>query len=169
MNLDAHIRQLSDHTKIICGLLRGMSAAQAAWKPGPADWSALEVINHLADEEREDFRSHLQTILAGPAAPWAPIDPQGWVTQRDYNRRDLAESLARFLDERRQSLAWLPELADADWDAAYSRPWGVITAGDMLAAWVAHDLLHIRQLVALRWHYLVAAVAPRQVHYAGEW
>ncbi len=169
MNLETHIRQLAVQAEAIRNLTEDMSAQQATWRPVPDAWSALEVINHLADEEAEDFRSHLRTILAGPGTPWTPIDPQGWVAQRSYNQRDLAESLARFLAERRQSLAWLSELTSADWDTAFPRPWGIITAGDMLAAWVAHDLLHIRQLVELRWHHLVAAVAPRQVRYAGEW
>ena len=169
MNLETQIAQLTAQAQIIRGLTESLSPAQAAWKPGPDAWSVAEVVNHLYDEEREDFRAHLDTIRRGPDAPWPPIDPQGWVTQRAYNQRDLAESVTDFLRERAASLAWLRDLTAADWDAAYPRPWGVITAGDMLAAWAAHDLLHIRQLVELRWQLTVAAAAPYRVMYAGEW
>ena len=169
MNLEAQITQLAAHAQVIRSLTHGVPAEQAAWKPSPDAWAMVEVVNHLYDEEREDFRSHLDTILRGPDAPWAPIDPQGWVTQRAYNQRDLAESVASFLREREQSLVWLRGLNTADWDAAYPRPWGTITAGDMLASWVAHDLLPIRQLVELHWKQMVGAVAPYQVIYAGEW
>jgi hypothetical protein len=36
-------------------MLRGVTEAQARWKPAPEEWSILEVINYLCDEEREDF------------------------------------------------------------------------------------------------------------------
>ncbi len=124
MNLEAQITQLAAHAQVIRSLTHGVPAEQAAWKPSPDAWGMVEVVNHLYDEEREDFRSHLDTILRGPEAPWAPIDPQGWVTQRAYNQRGLAESVASFLREREQSLAWLRGLNTADWDAAYPRPWG---------------------------------------------
>jgi hypothetical protein len=169
VNLHEQIAHLAAHAQAIRGLTEGLTAEQAAWKPAPDAWSVVEVVNHLYDEECEDFRPHLDAILRGPATPWAPIDPQGWVTQRAYNQRDLARSAANFLAERQRSLAWLADLAGADWDAAYPRPWGVITAGDMLAAWAAHDLLHIRQLVELRWQLLGAAAAPYHVRYAGDW
>jgi hypothetical protein len=169
VNLEAQIAQLTTQAQIIHGLTAGISVAQAAWKPGSDAWSIVEVVNHLYDEEREDFRAHLEAVLAGPDTPWAPIDPQGWVTQRRYAERDLAQSVANFLRERDRSLAWLRGLTVADWGIAYTMPWGSITAGDLLASWVAHDLLHIRQLVELRWGILVAAVAPYQVRYAGEW
>ncbi len=37
------------------------------------------------------------------------------------------------------------------------------------AAWAAYDVLHVRQLVELKWQYLVEAVEPYGVEYAGEW
>ena len=60
-------------------------------------WSTLEVVCHLYDEEREDFRQRLDIILHRPEAKWPPIDPVGWVSARKYNERDLAQSLAEFL------------------------------------------------------------------------
>ncbi len=42
-------------------------------------------------------------------------------------------------------------------------------AGELLAAWVAHDNLHMRQLVELRRARLVNLTAPYDVSYAGEW
>jgi hypothetical protein len=169
MKLDRYIDQLAHQAQIILSLTQDVSAEQAIWKPAVEAWSILEVVNHLYDEEREDFRAHLETVLTGPDTPWAPIDPQGWVTQRRYNERDLGQSLVALQEERTRSLAWLRGLGSIDGELAYSTPWGSITAGDLLASWVAHDLLHIRQLVELRWHYMVNDVAPYQVVYAGQW
>ncbi|MBK8984873.1 MAG: hypothetical protein IPM39_02140 [Chloroflexi bacterium] len=56
-----------------------------------------------------------------------------------------------------------------DWEAARDAPWGKFTAGDMLAAWVAHDILHLRQLVELKWANTVVELRPYIVQYAGEW
>ena len=93
----------------------------------------------------------------------------GWVTARQYNARELAPSLAGFLAARQESLAWLESLASPDWQASYEAPWGEITAGDLLASWVAHDLLHLRQLVELRWFLTTKELVPHHVEYAGAW
>lgn len=169
MNASAQIERLALQAQAIRSLSGGLTAEQAVWRPDPRAWSVVEVVNHLYDEEREDFRPHLEAVLAGPHTPWTPIDPQGWVTQRAYNRRDLTQSASNFVQERSRSLAWLQGLIGADWTVAHPTPWGSITAGDLLASWIAHDLLHIRQLVELRWSILVGEVAPYQVRYAGEW
>ena len=59
--------------------------------------------------------------------------------------------------------------ATPDWEADYDAPFGRIAAGDMFAAWVAHDLLHMRQLVELHWAYTMVKVDPYRVRYAGTW
>jgi len=161
-----HLRKNSDAVRI---LVQDMSDETARRKPDAASWSVLEVINHLYDEEREDFRAHLDQILHRPEEAWLSIDPQGWVTERGYNGRRLAESLANFLQERQRSLEWLAALPEPDWTLTHSAPWGEISAGDMLASWVAHDILHLRQLVELTWSNTLAEIRPFQVRYAGEW
>ncbi len=42
-------------------------------------------------------------------------------------------------------------------------------AGDMFAAWVTHDLLHMRQLVALHRSLTELRVEPFALDYAGDW
>ncbi len=140
----------------------------ARWKPEPKRWSLLEVLGHLLDEEREDFRQRIDILLHRPDAPWPPIDPEGWVVQRAYNAADPADALAAFLAERRASLAWLAGLRAPDWDRSRTHPSaGVLRAGDLLAAWQRHDLLHIRQMVALHAEREKAAAAPFRTDYAG--
>jgi hypothetical protein len=107
--------------------------------------------------------------LHRPGEVWPSIDPAGWVTARRYNDRDLASSLRGFVAARETSLNWLRGLELPNWTASYESPWGNITAGDLLAAWIAHDLLHMRQLVELHWALAQAALAPHSVAYAGEW
>lgn len=111
MNLEYFIERLSTNRQVFEGLVKGASLEQARWKPSPDKWSILEVINHLYDEEREDFRQRLDLVLANPEQTWPHIDPQNWVTTRRYNDRDLDTSLNDFFTEREKSLSWLNQLA----------------------------------------------------------
>jgi hypothetical protein len=169
MNLTKAVAHLRGNSEIIRLMVQDMTDEAARYKPDAGSWSVLEVINHLYDEEREDFREHLDQILHRPDEPWSQIDPQGWVIERNYNGRSLPTSLANFLRDRQRSLDWLEELAAPDWDAVHTTPWGQISAGDMMAAWAAHDLLHMRQLVELKWAATLPDLLPHQVDYAGDW
>jgi hypothetical protein len=169
MDIQSYTAQLAHQAASIASFTRGISDEQARWKPNPESWSILEVINHLYDEERQDFRVRLEYILYKPGQPWPPIDPRGWVIDRQYNQRDPEESVDNFLAEREKSLNWLRRLNSPDWATTCPTPWGQITAGDMFAAWVGHDLLHLRQLVELHWAYTNQAVKPYTTSYAGDW
>jgi hypothetical protein len=169
MEIDHFAAQMATNAETIRQLTVGVSDAQARWKPDADTWSLLEVINHLDDEERADFRVRLDHILHKPGVNPPAIDPQGWVTERAYNDRQLGPSLDNFLQAREDSLTWLRSLDTPDWDATYTAAWGEIRAGDMFAAWVAHDLLHMRQLVELHYAWTVRQVQPYSVQYAGDW
>jgi hypothetical protein len=169
MDFELLIPKMGSNAKTINSLAGGVSNEQARWRPDSESWSLLEVIHHLYDEEKQDFRVRLKIILSQSNADLPPIDPQGWVTERAYNDKDLTRVLSGFLHEREQSISWLKGLQSPDWTAVYQNPWGEISAGDMFASWVAHDLLHIRQLVELHWAYTNQLVSPYSVDYAGPW
>ena len=162
-------QELSHSTKMIRALIAGISQEDAKIKPAPKTWSTLEVICHLYDEEREDFREHLDFILHRQNEDWHPIDPQGWVTSRKYNKQNFIQMQEKFLAERKISLKWLKGLSDANWDTLYTSEYGSISARQMLAAWIAHDNLHIRQLVELRRHRIEQMNRPSDLNYAGDW
>lgn len=169
MEVERYVSQMANNAGSIRALVQGIPDPQARWRPAPEAWSVLEVVNHLWDEEREDFRVRIDYTLHRPGEAWPGIDPGGWVTQRKYNERDLAVSLDGFLAARQASLAWLRQLDTPDWDVTYEAPWGPVRAGDLFASWVAHDLLHTRQLVELHWAYTTAELEPYRTQYAGEW
>jgi hypothetical protein len=162
-------QQMKDNPERMRALLKNISEEQARVKPSPEAWSMLEVINHLNDEEQFDFRVRLGIILQHPEQEWPPIDPQGWVTERQYNQRSLAESLENFRRERAAALAWLEGLGAINWETTYSRDGRSMRAGDMFAAWVTHDQLHLRQLVELQRTLTEQAAQPYDLGYAGDW
>jgi hypothetical protein len=169
MDLDYFINRLSENRNVFESLLRGATAEQAQWKPAPEKWSMIEVVNHLLDEEREDFRQRLELTLEDAVEPWPTIDPQGWVGSRKYSERELGPSLDNFLHERQKSLAWLKEFSAPNWQNRHEVSGRVRTAGDLLVSWLAHDFLHIRQLTRLHWQYLTVIGAPYETAYGGPW
>jgi len=44
------------------------------------------------------------------------------VLERSYNQRSLEVSLAEFKQAREESLHWLAELTEPDWEAAFDLP-----------------------------------------------
>jgi hypothetical protein len=170
LSLPEATHRLRSTADAIRALARAADDEQARWKPAPERWSVLEIINHLADEEIEDFRIRLRLLLDDPAQDWPPIDPEGWVSARGYNQRDPAASLEEFLRRRRDSVAWLGTLDSVDWSLTHQHPRaGPLSAGALLGSWLAHDLLHIRQLARLHYQYLEARVRPHSIVYAGNW
>ena len=162
--------ELERNGETIQKLLAGITPEEARQKPAPDSWSMLEVICHLYDEEREDFRRRVELLLQRQGDNWPPIDPVGWVTARKYNEQDFDGVIAAWAAERQQSLAWLDNLSRPDWETKTMTPFGFeMAAGDMLASWVTHDTLHMRQLVELTHARVVKLTQPCDVRYAGDW
>ncbi|HSL29148.1 MAG TPA: DinB family protein [Anaerolineales bacterium] len=165
----ALFQELEGSTQIIRALLAGITQEEAQIKPNEQSWSILETVCHLYDEEREDFREHLDFILHRQHDEWHVIDPHSWVVERNYNGQNFAEMQDKFFAERERSLEWLKGLSRADWETTYTSQFGSMRAGDMLASWVAHDNLHIRQSVELRRRRIEKFTQPYEIEYAGDW
>lgn len=162
-------RELELFPQLLGDLMCGITQSEALYKPYAESWSMLDVVCHLCDEEREDFRRWLDFILHHRHEAWPLIDPETWVVTRAYAERDLTEMLQKFGEERRRSVDWLMDLSVSDWNVAYTAPFGAISAGDLLVSWAAHDNLHLRQMVELRQARLLNLVKPYDTHYAGDW
>lgn len=170
MKPEPYIASLEANAPIIAAMVRAMPADDVRWKPTPEDWSVLEVVNHLVDEEVNDFRLRLDYVLHHPGENPPEIDPQASVTANLSKTQNVEASLARFLAERECSLAWLGSLTVTEWEPAWTHPSGrPLRAGDLLVSWAAHDLLHLRQLVELQFASRAKDAAPYRVDYAGVW
>ena len=170
MNPAQAAERLSASARAIEALARGLDPEDARWRPAADRWSAVEILAHLLDEEREDFRVRLEYTLERPDEPFPTIDPEGWCEARRYRERDAGEVLDGWSAERERSLAWLRGLGAIDLSLQHDTAWGrPIAAGDLLGAWVAHDLLHLRQLTGVLHARLAAEVSPYGLDYAGSW
>jgi hypothetical protein len=163
------VERLEKDGEVFRNLVAAVGPQQATWRPNPRTWSILEVLCHLRDEEREDFRTRVRSTLFEPDEAWPPIDPPGWAKERNYRRQDLAKVVAAFVEERARSVGWLRGLGAMDWRRAYEHPLlGTLRAGDLLVSWVAHDCLHLRQLTRLHYLYACRQAGEFNADYAGD-
>jgi hypothetical protein len=169
MDFSTLYRELEKSTEMIRALLAGITQEEAQFTPSPESWSMLEVLCHLYDLEREDFREHLDFILHRQNEEYHAIDPQAWIKDRRYNEQNFEKMQGRFFAERQKSLEWLSSISDSDWDITYISQYGSASAGEMFSCWVAHDNLHIRQLVELRRIRIENITKPYPIEYAGDW
>lgn len=168
MDREYLIEQLERHGEVFRALFGGMGEI-ATYRPAPDKWCAVELVCHLRDEEREDFRARLEHVLTTPHATLPKTDPVGWMRDRRYAEQDFNLVLSDFLAERGRNVTWLRSLKQAPWRNAHSHPKvGPITADLFLVNWVAHDLHHLRQLNNLRYAHL-ASISTEPLDYAGTW
>jgi hypothetical protein len=168
MNTDLLFHQLEAGPDAVRLLVAGMTDEQARLRPDPKVWTVAEVLAHLCDEESEDFRRRLDMTWRSPVQAWPPMDGQGWTVPRKEDRRSVAELLEQFALERGRSLVWLRSLTAPDWQITHEGE-PAVTTGNLLASWAAHDILHLRQLIELRYAWLRDEAAPCSVAYAGDW
>lgn len=169
MNDTPITQELLRNRDVFKELLTGLTEREYVWKQNPDKWCLLEIVCHLYDEEREDFRARTKHVLETPTEPLPPIDPPGWVQERGYIKQNYADKLNRFLKEREESVEWLESLRSPKWDNAYQHPkFGAMTAKMFLSNWLAHDYLHIRQIIKLKFDYLKQQT-DEALEYAGNW
>ncbi len=163
-------RRMRGQAASIEHLTRALNDEEVRWRWEPGRWSVLEVLCHMVDEEKDDFRTRVDLALHHPERAWPGIDPEAWARDRAYNERVPAETLGAFLEERARSIAWLRGLEDPDWSSTHVHPrLGSMSAGDVMTSWVVHDLLHMRQIAGILYRLTERDGAPFTGAYAGPW
>lgn len=163
------IKQLSKNQFIFEDLFKDISYEQTFWKPQPDKWSMLEVVCHLVDEEKFDFKTRVKSILEDPTKELSKFNTLNWVTEHNYIAQDYKLKTKEFLEERGESIKWLTSLKNPKWQNEHMHPkMGSLTAEFFLANWLAHDYIHIRQLNRLAYEYLDFTTSA-DLSYADNW
>lgn len=147
---------------VLGDLVAGQPEGWLAAKPADGEWSAHQVVCHLAYVEETDWMIRARVIMhEGPARPFPPVD-HGDQTDR-YAGLGTDAVADRFASLRQANLDGLDELrlTDPDLGREGTHPTlGRVTMAQLLATWVVHDHNHVAQLHgALSSHY-VAEVGP---------
>ncbi len=169
MNLSQIISELEKNKIIFKSLLENLPSDFYLWREDEAKWNLLEITCHLYDEERDDFRDRVQSVLENPEAKLKPINSGDWVLERKYSEQNYNDKLNGFLTERDKSIEWLKNLSNPKWDNTYvHEKLGPLTAGMFLVNWLAHDYLHMRQINRAKYNYLKETTGEN-LEYAGGW
>jgi hypothetical protein len=119
------------------------------WSPAPEEWCVLEVVGHLIETEQRGFAGRIRTILAEERPRFSAWDPSAVARERQDERRDSAQLLAEFTEQRTASVAFVETLTAADLARGGDHPEvGFLTVNDLLHEWIHHDANHLRQMLA---------------------
>jgi hypothetical protein len=147
---------------VLQALLADLPAAWTSAIEGPGTWSPYDVVGHLIHGERSDWMPRVHHLLRhGDAVAFPPFDREGMFEAS--KGRPLRELLDTFAALRADSLEQLAELrlTGADLGRTGRHPdFGIVTLGQHLATWVAHDLTHLSQIVRAMGRQYADAVGP---------
>jgi hypothetical protein len=127
-------------------LLRDLGPAWTGADEGDGTWRPADVVGHLIDAERTNWRPRRHAILHGDGT-FPPFDRFAHLTAN--LGRPLPELLDEFAAARRDSVRALDDLhlSPTDLQRTGQHPeFGAVTAAQLLATWVAHDLDHVVQI-----------------------
>lgn len=169
VDISFFIRAFTRNKETFDSIFRNVPEDLITWKQNPEKWCPLEIICHLYDEECEDFKVRIKHVFESPDLQPPPVNPTKWVSERKYMNQDYYSKLNAFFKERDRSINWLKNLENPPWNNAYIHPkFGAMSAYYFLSNWLAHDYLHIKQMIRLNFDYLNYRTGI-DLDYAGRW
>jgi DinB family protein len=129
---------------------------------GGKTWTVYDVVGHLIHGELTDWMPRTKRILEfGESQAFEPFDRLA--QERESKGKSLPQLLDEFARLRAENLRALGalNLQPADFERRGRHPGlGVVTLGQLLATWAAHDLTHLHQISRIMAHQYREAVGP---------
>jgi uncharacterized damage-inducible protein DinB len=124
----------------LTSLVNGLTEERARNRPREGEWSIGEIVAHLVDGEWAWFtRVRLMSTEERPHMQAFP--------NADYTKPTLHESLASYVRNRREDLAYLENLAPQQWSRSGRHElWGEIDVLWAVRHLAAHDAEHFAQI-----------------------
>lgn len=148
--------------EVLAALLNGLPEFWVHSSEGEGTWSPYRVVAHLIHGEHTNWMVRARHILAADPRPFVPFDRNAHLASGVD--RPLAELLGEFATLRHANLRALEALSLTESDLARTGrhpDFGMVTLGQLLAAWVVHDLDHLAQITR--------TMAKTQVESVGPW
>jgi hypothetical protein len=161
-DLEDTLALLERTPRALDALLRGLPEAWVLRNEGGETWSAFDVVGHLIDADRVNWMPRARKFLEpGEIGRFEPFDRGGH--KRETQGKHLNELLDTFAELRAKNLDELRgfRLRGDDLDRRAEHPaLGMVTLGQLLASWAAHDLTHLHQISRIMAHQVREAVGP---------
>lgn len=161
-NLADSCRQLRRAPGILRALVEPLPEAWLHATDGPGTWSPVRVVRHLMWCEVDDWIPRARTILEHQErVAFTPFDRDGGEAR--FGGMPIGELLDEFARLREANVATLDGFALDD--RALALPGrhpelGAVTLQQLLATWVAHDLVHVTQISRTLARQFREAVGP---------
>jgi hypothetical protein len=162
VHLDDATALLARTPAVLSGLLCGIPQTWLDCREAPKTFSPLDVLGHLIYGEQVDWIPRIRIILEhGEARPFDPFDRVGF--EDLIAGKTIEELLNTFAALRQESLQELSalKLESTTLSRTGTHPaLGQVTLGQLLAAWVVHDLGHLAQIERVMARQYRDAVGP---------
>lgn len=127
-------------------LVDRLSARELETTPRPGEWSAKEVVAHLAETEVA-FGWRLRTMIADDQPTLAPYDQNAWAAALIYQGYSAQRALRLFEVLREAHCSLLMALESGAWERTGLHPErGEITVRELVDHRAHHDLQHLAKL-----------------------
>lgn len=134
----------------VVAALDDTTPAELDYKPAKTEWSAREVIHHLADSEMIAAVRLRRILVEGEAQLW-PYDPDELAGRLTYAERPIESAMALFQGVRACTAELLDRMTDADWAKAdMPTPTGEYSTARWLRVYGQHAHEHAEQIRANR-------------------
>jgi hypothetical protein len=158
-DLDNAAAMLARTPPLLDAWLRDLPEVWLHARETPESWSPFDIVGHLIHGEETDWIPRARIILEhGELRTFEPFDRVARVDRTNGQR--IGPLLDTLSARRTASLEALRGFCLVESDLARSGrhpEFGRVTLGQLLAAWVVHDLTHVRQIArALARQYSVA-------------
>lgn len=128
------------------GTIEGVATDVLRRPERPGKWSAVEVIQHLADSELV-WSYRLRLVMAEDRPTLTGYDQDAWATGLRYRDADPADALGQFALLRRLNLGLLDGLPPGGLArVGLHAERGEESLAHMMRLYAGHDLVHLRQL-----------------------
>jgi len=162
MELTDAVSLLTRTPTVLETLLTGLPSEWLHRNDGAGTWNAYDIVGHLAHGDATNWLPRARMIIEhGTGKAFEPFDREAMLRQP---HQTISVLLNQFAQARRASLDELSTL-DIDLSALGTHPeLGEVRLGQLLAAWVAHDLTHLGQVAEVLARNYRDEVGPWRVY-----
>jgi hypothetical protein len=143
------LARLDEMPAFVASAFASLPADAAAVRAADGSFSPVEQCWHLADLEREGFRTRIGRLLAEQDPELPDFDGTRIAEERGYRSLSLAEGLRAFREARAETLALIRSIEGETWKRAGRQEGvGAVMLCDLPSMMAQHDAAHRGEIEA---------------------